>query len=311
MAQKTQSAVADNGTQPAEIDITGIQEALDMLNERSLAAGISQFKFGIARPRDFIPAPLNAHFMRDETFRQLVANIREDGNLSSHPICFHEDDKVFTIDGHHRVEAAKKAGVPWMYYIYLDRGVDDDERIARQLAANAIVGQDDEQKLLTLYSKLDIRKKMYTGLDEKRFKMYEPINLKAFADKALTLKQIELMFMPNEVQTIIDKLDAIGKSSRARLIGTLDQHQPMIQAFMGLKKATNVHNSSVAFMVMLECTTLYCEWLANVQEMSSADWLSLHEELARRGLAETMIEGENGTGHTDETNADEHDAEAQ
>ena len=246
MAQKTQSAVADNGTGPTEAEVRGIQEALDLLNQRSLAAGISQFKFGIARPSDFIPAPLNAHFMRDETFRQLVDNIRADGNLSSHPICFHEDDKVFTIDGHHRVEAAKKADVPWMYYIYLDRGVDEEERIARQLAANAIVGQDDDQKLLTLWGKIgDMKLKMFSGLDEKRFKMYEPINLKAFADKALTLKQIELMFMPNEVETIVEKLDAIGKSSRARFIGTLDQYQPMIQAFMRLKKATNVHNSSV------------------------------------------------------------------
>lgn len=289
MAKATQSPINTNGAAPAELDVSDIQEALDLLNERAHAKGITTFSFGIAKPTDFIAAPLNAHFMRDETFRQLVHNIRQDGNLSSFPLAYHEDGKIYTIDGHHRVEAAKNADVPWMFYIYLDRGVDDDERIARQLAANAIVGEDDEQKLLALWTKIgDMDMKLYSGLDEKRFKMYQPVNLKQFADKALTFKTIELMFLPNEIEHVRERLDGIGKSNRARFVGALDQYAPIAEAFMQLKEATNVYNSAAAFMVMLEASALYCEWLEDVGSLSQADWYALHQTLVERGLAEPL-----------------------
>ncbi len=54
----------------------------------------------------------NARFMRHETFRRLVENVKRDGALSSLPFCWRKPDgRYLVLSGNHRVMAAREAGL--------------------------------------------------------------------------------------------------------------------------------------------------------------------------------------------------------
>ncbi|USK77851.1 ParB/RepB/Spo0J family partition protein [Peribacillus frigoritolerans] len=54
----------------------------------------------------------NARFMKNETFQNLVANIKKDGGLSQLPFCYlQENGKYKVLSGNHRSQAAISAGL--------------------------------------------------------------------------------------------------------------------------------------------------------------------------------------------------------
>ena len=85
----------------------------------------------------------NARFMRSETFRNLVENIKRDGGLSSVPFCLKLGDRYRVLSGNHRVQAAQEAGVKRLLVLYTDRELSREEQVSIQLSHNAIVGEDD------------------------------------------------------------------------------------------------------------------------------------------------------------------------
>ena len=94
----------------------------------------------------------NAHFMAQDTFRQLIANIKRDGQLTSVPFLVeHNTGRYTVISGNHRVQAAKMAGIIKASFIVVhEDDITKDEILAIQLSHNSIVGQDDSEILKEL-----------------------------------------------------------------------------------------------------------------------------------------------------------------
>ena len=122
-------------------EIRDIQHRADQLN--LLLDGVTPYRLGVLPPDAFVAAPLNAHHMRKTVYDQLVANIKADGNLSTLPFCWHHEGTAYTLSGHHRIEAARDAGVDYLLYLYTDDALDEERRLAIQLSHNALVGEDD------------------------------------------------------------------------------------------------------------------------------------------------------------------------
>lgn len=115
----------------------------------------------------------NARFMTQETFNQLVDNIKRDGQLSSVPFCVPKGDKYEVISGNHRVQAGKMAGLTTIT-IMLAENLSNDEIRAIQLSHNSIHGQDDLQLLRELMNEItDVGLKEYAGIDESIFSELE------------------------------------------------------------------------------------------------------------------------------------------
>lgn len=109
----------------------------------------------------------NAHFMAQDTFRQLIANIKRDGQLTSVPFLVeHNTGRYTVISGNHRVQAAKMAGIIKATFIVAhEDDITKDEILAIQLSHNSIVGQDDPEILKELLEEItDIAMKEYAHI---------------------------------------------------------------------------------------------------------------------------------------------------
>lgn len=109
----------------------------------------------------------NAHFMAQETFRQLVANVRKDGQLSSIPFCVKKADGRYTVvSGNHRTQAAREAGLTHIPVMCVDEeNITHDQIRAIQLSHNSIVGQDDAEILKQLLDEIqDVAFKEYAHI---------------------------------------------------------------------------------------------------------------------------------------------------
>lgn len=128
---------------------------------------MSRFKIKEVSVSDISLIEKNARFMNQSTFRQLVANIKRDGELSSVPFCVeNESGKLTVVSGNHRVQAAKAAGltiIPVMYIAETD--ISNDEIRAIQLSHNSISGEDDAEILKQLLDEIqDVAMKEYAHI---------------------------------------------------------------------------------------------------------------------------------------------------
>lgn len=111
----------------------------------------------------------NARYMEQSTFRQLVANIKRDGELSSVPFCVEKPNGRFTVvSGNHRVQAAKQAGIVKIFAMCIDEDkISNDEIRAIQLSHNSINGEDDAEILKQLLDEIqDVAMKEYAHISQ-------------------------------------------------------------------------------------------------------------------------------------------------
>lgn len=109
----------------------------------------------------------NARFMTNDTFMQLVSNIKRDGQLSSVPFVVEKKNGRFVVvSGNHRVQAAKQAGLVKANVMYVhEDNITNDEIRAIQLSHNSIEGQDDPEILRQLLDEIqDVAMKEYAHI---------------------------------------------------------------------------------------------------------------------------------------------------
>lgn len=272
--------------------VEALREELDRLNR--LLDGVTPYRLGIAAPEEMRPAAVNAHFMSKRVYDQLVANVKRDGNLSSLPFCWHgADGRIHILSGHHRVDAARDAGVTALLYLYTDDALSADEQTAIQISHNALVGEDDLAILRQQWESISsLEARLYSGLDDEVFKTFDPIALGAFNEKDIRFETIELLFLPGEIERLKEIVAKLGKSKRVRCVGLVDQYDALADALMRLKDAATIFNSATAFLLMAEAADRYSDFLERVTEMDDAAWLALHNQLVETGLADALTRPE-------------------
>ena len=152
-------------------------------------------------PREIKLLDLNARYMRHEEFKQLVDNIRRDGQLTSTPfLCKEPDGKYRCLSGNHRTMAAIEVGLEKITCLATDDELTQDQKTAIQLSQNAISGQDDPATLKLLYESIfDAEMKKYSGLDDKTLELLEKISSTSIAEANLDFKILQIVFLPNEL----------------------------------------------------------------------------------------------------------------
>ena len=158
---------------------------------------------------------VNARILPDFEHSTLVNNIRKRGRLESAPYCALVDGRIEIVSGHHRVRAAREAGIKSAPILLDSSGLSRSQIIAKQLAHNRLAGFDDEEVLLQLFSELDDPDLIIeSGLAEDLGANLPDLFSKAKIDVPnmdINFKQVNITFLPHQIEDVA-KLDEMISS---------------------------------------------------------------------------------------------------
>jgi hypothetical protein len=224
---------------------------------------------------------LNARFMRHETFRQLVENVKRDGGLTSVPFAAwqKESGKYRVLSGNHRVRAAIEAGFEEADVMLTDDKLSHDREVALQLAHNAIAGEDDPAVLKQLYESLEeIDWRAYSGLDDATLELFEKIDVGQLSEAPLEWTSLALMFLPDELESV----EEVFASARDLVVQDKKwlvrwgQYDALLDELATAAAAHGVSNQAAALDVVLAIVRKHRHEFA-------AGWLDEDGELVHKG----------------------------
>lgn len=233
-----------------------IELLLDKLNENFRTQGMPELLY--VNPADILPQEKNARYFKPEVFQQLVENIKSDGYLESVPLIYRFGDKFKAISGHHRVKGAVEAGLPKILAFCITPQ-SRDQIIQKQLAHNALVGEDDKLILKELFFEIqNLELRFATGLNSE----IEKIDYSSLNFKIGEFKELILLFLPEQIseydQGIEEMLSATNiKQGTAVRVGSLEYYDKFISVLSRLKKNDNIKNNAAALLRMVEITNNY------------------------------------------------------
>jgi hypothetical protein len=229
-----------------------MSETVERLNEQ---LGSMPYRLAIVNPRELQLAKKNARFMKSETFKSLVANIKRDGNLSSVPFCFRDKEgRYHVLSGNHRVQAAIQADVEKILIFYRE-DLDHDERVSIQLSHNAIEGEDDLAILKELWDSIaDLDLKLYAGLDSITLEKLDKVEFQAISEARLDYRSVSFLFLPEEVERaeeIFERIHVLfGKEDL--YVFSMEKWEQFFAVISEIKTRCNLKNSAAAFAYLLD-----------------------------------------------------------
>lgn len=222
----------------------------------------------------------NARYMRNETFRNLVENIRKDGGLSSVPFCWKNGDRFLVLSGNHRVRAALEAGVRKILVMFTDRDLTRGERIAIQLSHNAIEGEDDPVILKELWDEIeDVNLKFYAGLDDKLLGELSKVTIPPLSEVNLDFRSLTFVFLPKEVERLQSvfriALETVGTEDW--YLAHFNDFDRLLDAMAKTQASHNIRNGATALMLILDVFERHLTDLAegweHAEESASRAWI--------------------------------------
>jgi hypothetical protein len=241
------------------VDEVRLADLLTELND--MMGPVTPYKLAAADPAALNPIDKNAHYMPKKVYDQLVANIKRDGNLASIPFCWKRQDGTFMVlSGNHRVEAAKRAGVPLILLLYTDEKLSRSQVRAHQISHNALVGKDNPQLLRELYEEIEeLGLKVYSGIDDSVLGTLMPVNLERLTEAQLQFEEMTFVFLPHEIERIEEVLERLGEAVAHRHAMPLAAFARFFELLITYKEATNIINSATALLGMCDIVQ---DWLA-------------------------------------------------
>lgn len=235
--------------------------------QNNALASISHQLFGekaqlmVVDPRELVLLKKNARILKKDTFRQLTENIRQDGRLSSMPLCrrFGEEEgkdagKLEVLSGNHRVQASIQAGIPQILVMVIEEDLTRAQQIAIQLSHNSLVGEDDPALLAELWASIeDIEAKLYAGLSSDEVERLEKINLVSFTTPQVFSRSFTFAFVEEEgqrLEKIIESLEELpAKEIHLAPMHDFDRFYALLEQ---TKKKCNVRNTSLAMLQIMD-----------------------------------------------------------
>lgn len=234
-----------------------IESTLKELNAELKELGMLELQ--IVNPLDCLPQAVNARYMTPEIMQQLTENIKNDGHLESTPLVYKDEDlegKYRIISGHHRIDAAKAAGLEKILVMVTEPESIDDI-VMKQLAHNALIGIDDKTLLQELFNSItEVSKKIATGLaDEIGSISYTSLNFRLG-----TFKEFTILFLPedlDEYDKTMERMEEVSyetsvKPSTSVRLSSLDYYNDFKKAIIKIKKVENIKSNGVALMRLVE-----------------------------------------------------------
>jgi len=223
---------------------------------------------------------INAQVMHPKEFEQLVSNIKDRGALESLPYCAQPggEGKVEIVSGHHRMRAARQAGMDTIPVLVDTSALTRSEVVSKQIAHNALVGQSDEKILRQMISEIDNPDDLLrTGLDADMMplpQMKDDTDL-ATPQAAFEWRTVAFTFLPHQLDNFKELLDQID--GRQDLIGAaplelFPEFAREVAKFSRVKEVRAV-GTAIYMLTKLAAKEIDLDLGADQPE----DWVSLRE----------------------------------
>ncbi|WP_306010487.1 ParB/RepB/Spo0J family partition protein [Bacillus sp. MMSF_3328] len=223
----------------------------------------------------------NARFMRNETFQNLVNNIKRDGAISQLPFCYlQENGKYKVLSGNHRSKAAIAAGLTEIPVLYTDEPLTKDEQISIQLSHNSISGEDDPFILAELYNEIqDLDMKYYAGLDDKQLEQLDKVTVEGLTEAQLDYLMLTFLFLPDEAEEMVRVFEKARDFLTSDSVAvSMREYDRLLDAQAKVQTAYNIHNGATSLMLIMDIFERHQEDLKN-------GWLDENGEAAHKGWA--------------------------
>jgi hypothetical protein len=255
--------------EPAAEQSPAPEQALQAVNDYFKSQGMPLI--AVVDPKDCMPQAVNARYMDRQTLDNLTRNLKRDQRLESVPLVHRlPSGKFAIISGHHRIEAAKKAGLKRII-VMLTEAQSEDEIRAKQLSHNAIVGKDDEVLLKKLYESIkDLDLKYYSGLQDQ----LAGFQVTSISFRAGSYQEFTLAFLPEEIESfdraaeIAEQLKANAKA--AVRIAPLPSFDLWMRALRKVKKVEDIKSNGAAIMRLVEIAFERLKEIENAQTEQTA-----------------------------------------
>lgn len=216
-----------------------------------LGSGVLLCKIDISLLRE---QTLNAQMMKPEMFRQLTENIKKRGDLvESLPFCV-LTDKVEMVSGHHRLRAAKEAGLKEIYILLDVSGLSRSSIAAKQLAHNAINGFSDPsmlKEIAKMITDVDDMIESFIGKDV----IGEPM---AELEKLLSpmidfdWKQIQFVFLPHQLNNLDAFVERVKGNFDFEGAGHVTQYEELMDCLQKYQIFKNTKNLGAVIDLMIQ-----------------------------------------------------------
>jgi ParB-like chromosome segregation protein Spo0J len=223
-----------------------------------LGNGISLWQ---AHVDEFREQDVNARVMSKEKFDRLKKNIEQDSRMESLPLAHmitnpSGNDQLAIISGHHRIRAARMAAVTEIYSLVIDEELTDDQVKAKQLAHNALNGQDDPQLLKVIYDQIqDIQAKIESGvIEEEMNKIYKQVHIDEVSFD-FKYELVKIMFLETQFKQFEKAARLIEKDEIVMLAAYMD-FDIVAEAIRKVSSVDNIRNIAA---IMYKMATIILE----------------------------------------------------
>jgi ParB-like chromosome segregation protein Spo0J len=242
---------------------------------------------------------VNARAMPKAMFERLAQTIARDKRLESLPLCAKTERGLEIISGHHRVRAATTAGISEMFALVDVTGLTRSQIAAKQLAHNAIEGQDNEQLLGEIYRQIeDAESKLEAFIDEKLDVEIPKVRIEGL-DVEIDFKTVLLIFLPR-VKERLDRAVEYLRSSGQRLDGVYiaadSDYSPLEKAVRKINEEYDVRVvadiiGKMADLALEACgTSVQGPERVHVKDLFGSAWIPKEAAAVVKDAVQKMIE---------------------
>lgn len=214
---------------------------------------------------------VNAQVMQPGEFTRLVANVKDRGMLESLPYCHQPNGEgvVSTISGHHRVRAARAAGLTHIPVIVDKRVMSRSEVVSKQIAHNQLHGSPDEAILRQMIAMIDNPDDLLaTGLGEDYLPTVERDTTSMDVPHAdFEWRMLVLTFLPRQFDDFQQVIDMIPAADMVG-VATDDQFEQFAKAVYKYARMKSIKSVSTAVALL---TDLALTEIAKMEETDTTD----------------------------------------
>jgi hypothetical protein len=214
----------------------------------------------------------NARAMQPAMFNQLVANVKKRGQLESLPYCAVMDRRVEIVSGHHRVRAARAAGLKTLPVLIDRSGLTRSAVAAKQLAHNTIAGFDDPDILREIARTItDVDDLVESFLPEGVLPgPPNPELEKLLAPRVgFEWKMAAIVFLPHQLDAFEAIIQRLGSHPAYVGVAPLECFEPFAAAVARFSKAANIASIGTALAAMAEIVEAHLDREAAAAEQAT------------------------------------------
>jgi hypothetical protein len=226
----------------------------------------------VVSPSEVMEQEINARVMPPEMFKRLQKNMQSENRMESVIFGVKKKDSFTVISGHHRLRAAIAAGIKEILFLADTRDLPISKIRAKQIAHNAIDGEDDEETLKRMLEQIDnIDDLLESYVDPELVSIGEPqeINLDDISVE-FPWRYISFVFLPHQSERFNELCDMLPDSEDLVGIVSMDVFDEFKDTLLRIGKADNIRSVGAIVSRMVDICHEYLNEKENGEEKDQA-----------------------------------------